>query len=65
MKTKYRHVFDEIKVYSRWKWKHCSRDCNWVIFGISKRWFSSSEYSYALHLFGIDIKIWFKLVKHV
>lgn len=65
MNAKYRHVFDEIMINNRWRRKYYSRDCDWVIFGVSKKCFSPDVYNFTVHLFGIDIKIWFKTVKHV
>jgi len=59
-KTKYKHSFDTIIINNRWMKPFYSRTDNWVYLGISTRYFSPTEYEYAIHFFGIDIRIWMK-----
>lgn len=63
--TKYTHHFTRVIVSNRWRQKWWNRDGNWVIFGISQRFFSVTDYEYRIHLFGIDIRFWFtREVRH-
>jgi hypothetical protein len=64
-KTRYKHKFSHIWAYNRWRAPHYSRPGDWVIIGISVRWFSWEEYSYRFSFFGLEMSIWFKReVKH-
>ena len=58
-RTKYKHRFDVLVINNRWKQPRYSRTGTWVIFGISTRYFSTSEYEYCLSFFGLDLRFWF------
>lgn len=58
-RTKYTHHFDHAMISNRWRKEWWNRNDNWVFFGASINWFSSTEYEYRIHFFGIDIRFWF------
>ena len=60
MRNKYKHTFDTLLIPNRWKQKKYMRSGSWVIIGFSKDFFSSNEYEYRVHLFGIDFGFWMK-----
>lgn len=60
--TKYKHKFDGFYLNNRWKRPYYSRPSEWVIFGLSTRYFSPDEYEYKISFFGIDFRFWFKLI---
>ena len=59
-KTKYRHSFKEVVINNRWKKPFHQRNSDWVIFGLSKQFFTTIDYEYKISLFGIDIRLWFE-----
>lgn len=59
-RTKYRHSFDRVLFENRWKSPFYSRHANWLIIGISTRYFSTTEYEYRIGFFGFDLRIWMK-----
>lgn len=61
--NKYRHKFDKLVINNRWRQPFYLRSDTWVVFGLSRRYFSPTEYEWILSLFGIDIRIWmFRLI---
>jgi len=60
MKGYYKSTFDCINFYYRWgERQRYVRSSDWVVFGLSKRCFSSTSYGWRLSLFGIDVIFWF------
>lgn len=51
--------FERIFFNNRWKQKKYSRNCDWVIIGISKNWFGPTSFCYKISFFGFDLNIWF------
>lgn len=60
MKSKEIHKYNRLSLVNRWKQKRYSRNCDWVIIGVSKWWHSVNDYCYKISFFGIDLQIWFK-----
>lgn len=60
-KTKFK--YDKTYFTNRWRERH--PHCDWVIIGLSKRWFSPFEYSYKISFFGFDAMLWFKAVEPI
>jgi len=57
MKRRYKHKLDEIVFTNRWK-----QSCwgNYTLIGITKYWFSFSEYEWRLCFFGFELRFWMK-----
>lgn len=62
-RTKYKHLFQKITINNRWNKPYYQRNDDWIIFGISKKFFHTTKYEYMISLFGIDIRIWFERLK--
>lgn len=57
-KIKYKHICERVVFSNRWKKLILDRGQSWVIFGLSKDFFSPTEYEYRISFFGFDIRIW-------
>ena len=62
MRRKYKSKFERLFINNRWKQKKYMRNSDWVVFGLSQKYFSPTEYSINIHLFGIDFRFWFKKI---
>ncbi len=60
-RCRYNHQFYRFFFTNRFMQPKYSRSSSWVIFGISRYWFSPTEYAYKLHFFGLDFSWWFKM----
>jgi hypothetical protein len=60
MRTKYKYSFDAIKLKNRWAMPYYQRNGDWLILGISKHYFSSSEFEYRIAIIGFEIHLWLK-----
>ena len=58
MNRKYKIRFKEVIGHNRWKRAKHQRNGDWVIIGISRQFFSPTEYEYRINFFGFDIRIW-------
>lgn len=43
--------------------KKYSRNCDWTIVGLHKRWASWDSYCYKLCFFGLEVSFWFHILK--
>jgi len=57
-KRKYSYQFQDFFITNRWNKYH--RGSDFVLVGISKRWFSHAEFGWCIHVFGIDFSFWFR-----
>lgn len=62
MKESVKIRFDEIRFMNRWKDRHWARPSDWVLIGISTRWFAYDMFCWRFSFFGFDVSIWFKKI---
>lgn len=57
MKGKYKHSIEEAVISNKWGDKRWG---DFTLIGISKKWFSPTEYEWVLSFFGLDVRIFMK-----
>ena len=60
MKRRYKHKFDRIVTHCDWFKKPWQKIQPELILGVSRRYFSPTEYEYQFGFFGLMVRIWMK-----
>jgi hypothetical protein len=54
----------KLVVNNRWKKPFYDRKSSWTYFGLSKSYFSGTEFEYVLHFFGLDVRLFCSIYKN-
>jgi len=55
---KYKISFDRIMFTNLWTYENRYNRSDWLILGVAKWWFSSSQFEYRISFFGLMIRVW-------